>query len=1100
MPTTYHLQVPTTGRHPAPVLDAAQRAVVDHPGGPLLVLAGPGTGKTTTLVETVVDRVDDRGLAADQVLVLTFSRKAAQELRSRIGARLRDTATSPTATTFHSFCYALVRRFQDPEAFTHPLQLLSAAEQDARIRELVAGTLQTHTVQWPPVLRPALGTHGLAVELQAVISRARALGMDPAHLRALAESAQRPDWRAAAEFFEDYLDVFDAQNLIDYGELVHRALIAASYPAHQRQLHAEFSLVVVDEYQDTDPTQVALLAALAGGGRDLVAVGDPDQSIYAFRGADVGGVMRFTDDFRTAAGAPAPVLALRSTRRFGRAILAASRAVIGPLGVTGGLDRETFHRFRHPESVDPVFGDGEVVVQTFGSAAAEAEHIALMLRRAHLKEGVPWSQMAVLVRSATASLPRLQRALVDAGIPVEVAGDELPLRSAPAVAQLLQTLRVAQDLAESGEVAPASAEALLTGPIGALDASVVRSLTRVLRRIDAEIDPETNRPTQHARPSATLLAETLAKPEQLVLVDRGRAARTADRVRHVAGLLARAKQQILDRAPAEQILWDLWDGSGWPHRLSRAVERGGGAARTADRDLDAVCALFDLAARAEERGGRRTLAAFLAEVDAQQIPAETLAERGVRDDAVRLLTAHRSKGLQWRVVVVAGVQDGVWPDVRHRGSLLQPDRMSPRGPQPPASTAALLAEERRLFYVAVTRARQRLVVTAVQSPAEDGEQPSRFLTAIRPFATTPERDPLPMGRPPRPLSLRGVVAELRGLAEQTDDADLRAAALQRLGALAVTGDDGVRVGAADPDRWWGVHAVTANAVPVRPPDEPLALSGSSLNGLVSCPLSWFLSHEAKGDTASTSAQGFGLVIHALAADVVRGGTSDDPAELMSRLDTIWPQLSFAAPWVSVRERAEAQKAIGRFVTWHRSRTARTLAAEHRFEVTVPIGGDAVVLRGSMDRVEVEADDLVRVVDYKTGKNPPKATTLSTHPQLGVYQLAVEHGGVPDVPGARSGGAELVHLRLDDSAKTPGVPKVQPQSPPASGEELAAFAQLEQAVRVLRDERFDATPGPEVCGYCDFKAVCPAQPEGRTILPVPQTRRDRPMTARQEERR
>ena len=140
---------------------------------------------------------------------------------------------------------------------------------------------------------------------------------------------------------------------------------------------------------------------------------------------------------------------------------------------------------------------------------------------------------------------------------------------------------------------------------------------------------------------------------------------------------------------------------------------------------------------------------FLEEVEAQQIPADTLAERGVRGDSVRLLTAHRSKGLEWRVVVVAGVQEGSWPDVRRRGSLLQADRLGRYGLAEPLSPTAMLAEERRLFYVAVTRARERLIVTAVASPEADGEQPSRLLDDLGVAGRAPTRSTGPDADPGR---------------------------------------------------------------------------------------------------------------------------------------------------------------------------------------------------------------------------------------------------------------------------------------------------------------------------------------------------------------
>src|SRR3954469_15759352 len=214
------------------VPDEAQREVLDHcsrVGGPLLVLAGPGTGKTTTLVEAVARRIEG-GLSPDEVLVLTFSRKAAQELRERITARLGTTTAGPAAWTFHAFAYALVREHQSPEAFREPMRLLSAPEQDVALRELLRGSLDLGR-SWPASLRACLTTRGLAEEVRALLSRARELGLERADLEAIARREGRSDWAALSGFFAEYLDVLDAQGALDYAELVHRAVLLAETPA-----------------------------------------------------------------------------------------------------------------------------------------------------------------------------------------------------------------------------------------------------------------------------------------------------------------------------------------------------------------------------------------------------------------------------------------------------------------------------------------------------------------------------------------------------------------------------------------------------------------------------------------------------------------------------------------------------------------------------------------------------------------------------------------------------------------------------------------------------------------------------------------------------
>jgi superfamily I DNA/RNA helicase/RecB family exonuclease len=1075
-PVRYRLVRPPRTTAAPPRLDHSQRRVVEHPAGPLLVLAGPGTGKTTTLVESVVDRIDRRGLQPEQVLVLTFSRKAAEELRDRITGRLARTVTTPLSSTFHSFCYALVRRFQSAEEFSHPLQLLSAPEQDVRIRDLLVGSRESGRVTWPESLDAALRTRGLAEEVRSVLARARELSLDPADLESIGSVADKPEWSAVGAFFEEYLDVLDAQNLVDYSELVHRAVLLAERPDVQTALRSEFRAVFVDEYQDTDPAQVRLLQALAGDGRDLVVVGDPDQSVYGFRGADVRGILRFPDQFRDAAGQPASVVPLATTRRFGARLLLASRRVAAGLGLPGSLDRRVFESFRAPVAEGCPYGDGRVEVYTYSSSGAELDHIADLLRRAHLEDSLDWSDMAVLVRSGSRSIPALRRALVAAGVPVEVATDEVPLRFEPAVQPLLLALRVAAD---PRSVTAEQAHILLVSPLGGLDATHVRRLARELRREDRATFGDQRPP----RPSADLVRDALLDPRLLLMHDSHASRRAAA----LARLLAGARESLAAGEPPEQALWQLWSGTSWPRQLREAVDQGGAAARTAHRDLDAVCALFEMAARAEERSEHRGTSNFLAEVEAQHIPADTLADKGARGDAVRLLTAHRGKGLEWRLVVVAGVQEGLWPDVRRRGSLLQADRLSPGGLTPPPSASAMLAEERRLFYVAVTRARERLVVTAVRSPDAEGDQPSRLIEDLG------VRIEHVSGRPSRPMSLPGVVGALRRIAGDPGSAEpLRRAAAARLARLADArvGEAGDGAGPhlvpfADPGRWWGMRAPSESTQPVRP-EGPLELSGSAIEGIGQCALRWFLSREAGGATATTTAIGFGNVLHVLAQHVAEGVLEPDVAALLDHLDSVWSQLRFGAPWVSARERDQAEAALRRFVEWHSGSSRRLVATEHRFEVTVKVAGEPVVLRGAMDRVEVDADGAVVVVDLKTGKTAVTGEQVKQHAQLGAYQLAVAHGGVDDLVDpaqARPGGAELVFLRQEAGRSAPDLPKVRAQDAwqsAADGETTVPEQQIEQAVRSIREERFDASTNA-FCSMCEFRTVCPAQSEGLFVL-------------------
>ncbi|KPI25861.1 Helicase superfamily 1 UvrD-related protein [Actinobacteria bacterium OV320] len=1071
-----------------PRLDAAQRSVVDHGAGPLLVLAGPGTGKTTTLVESVAARIA-RGGDPERILVLTFSRKAAVELRDRMAHRM-GAARAPQATTFHSYCYALIRAHQDADLFVEPLRLLSGPEQDVAVRELLEGQLDLQRlglahVRWPDELRACLTTRGFADEVRAVLARSRELGLDPAALDAFAHRIGRPDWRAAAAFLAEYLDVLDLHGVIDYAELVHRAVLLAHRPEVAERLAARYDAVFVDEYQDTDPAQVRLLHALAGGGRGLVAFGDPDQSIYTFRGADVNGILDFPDAFPRPDGRPAPVEVLRTSRRSGGGLLAATRLVTQRMPLT----RLPAEKVRAHRELTAARDGGRVEVYTYPTPGTELDNVADILRRAHLEDGVPWREMAVLVRAGSRTIPTVRRALTAAGVPLDIDGDDLPLRHEPAVAPLLTALRAvatAEASAPAGDEAPAAAAdacwldtetalTLLASPLAGMDAADLRRLGRALR--------EEERAAGNALPppSDELLTRALAEPERLVAHDPTYA-RGAQRL---GALLATARQGLARGGTAEEALWALWDGTPWPTRLERAARRGGAAGRNADRDLDAVCALFATAARAEERTGGRGALNFLAEIEAEDIAADTLTRRAVRPDAVRLMTAHRAKGLEWSLVVVAGVQEGLWPDLRRRGSLLEADRIGRDGLAEPLTPGALLAEERRLFYVAATRARERLVVTAVKAPADDGDQPSRFLAelGVEPKDVT--------GRPRRPLAVAALVAELRATTvDPRASATLREAAARRLARLAALADEDGRplVPSAHPYRWWGMFEPTESKVPLRDRDQPVVLSGSALDQLANtCALQWFLGREVKADAPATVAQGFGNVVHVLADEVASGHTPADLDVLMERLDSVWNALAFDAPWKSAQEKAHARVALERFLKWHvMDRTGRTpVASEHDFDVTLEAGEYEVRIRGQMDRVEADAEGRAYVVDFKTGKHAPTAREVERHPQLAVYQLAVREGAVDEAfDGVRPapGGAELVQLRQSAAKRDGGesLPKVQAQEAieGAAGEWVGDL--LATAAGKVLDERFTPTAGQQ-CTHCAFRASCSARPEGRHVV-------------------
>jgi RecB family exonuclease len=344
-----------------------------------------------------------------------------------------------------------------------------------------------------------------------------------------------------------------------------------------------------------------------------------------------------------------------------------------------------------------------------------------------------------------------------------------------------------------------------------------------------------------------------------------------------------------------------------------------------------------------------------------------------------------------------------------------------------------------------------------------------------------------VGRPQRPLSLNGLVAHLRRtLSEPGTPEPLRRAAADRLALLGrARHRDVALVPAADPGQWWGTRGRRLADAPLRSPEEPVTLSASSLDAVLTCPAKWFLEREAGGASPSSQSQGFGLVVHTLADRIAKGELVGDREtllpELMRHVVSVWGRIAFRTPWAASRERAEVEAALGRFLDWHTAPGARTVLATERHltaEVTLP-DGQRVRLNGYADRLELDEDGKVVVVDLKTSKHPPTDKELPGNPQLGLYQHAVRHGAVDELLGrpGEPGGAELVQLRREAR----GTVKVQPQQPqePDADGRLPVEVQLMRAARVVRSEVFDAQPGKH-CEHCGFHAICPTKASG-TVL-------------------
>ena len=631
-------------------LNDPQREAVTHPEGPLLILAGPGSGKTRVITSRIAWLVTQQGVRPDEILAITFTNKAAAEMRERVH-RLLPELSGAWISTFHSMCARILRRdIEHLAPFTRDFSIHDTTERNALIKQVVKDLGYD-----PKRFRPAV--------LGGWISNEKNRAAEPGETLVVDDGSGMED-EVFSKVKAAYAERLEAQNALDFDDLLLKTLeLFDRHPGVRDSYARRFRYVLVDEYQDTNRVQYLLTAHLASGHGNLSVCGDPDQSIYGWRGADIRNILDFEEDF----GSPL-VVRLEQNYRSTKTILAAASAVIA-------------HNTRR--KAKELWTDGDegdrLVCLECGDENEEAREIAAQVRSLNAR-GSAWGQCAIFYR-----VNFMQRALESAlrlsGVPYQVVGG-LEFYSRREIRDLVAYLR------------------LLVNPRD--DQAFARVVNAPLRGVG---QTTLDRLLQWSRDRRVPLRGALRSEEAIGLV-RGRAKKG---LAEFAGILE--ELEALKDGPAGAALDAVLESIGRERWLAEMDDGEGSEVRDANvEELRAHAHEYD---RLNPAG---KLPGFLQDV---ALVSDTDAYDGA-EDAVKLMTLHSAKGLEFEHVFIAGCEEEILP---HARAVEEDPEMG-------------IEEERRLFYVGLTRARRSLTLTRAVTRLFFGDtrwaRPSSFLEELPP--------------------------------------------------------------------------------------------------------------------------------------------------------------------------------------------------------------------------------------------------------------------------------------------------------------------------------------------------------------------------------
>ena len=643
-------------------LNEAQQQAVSHPGGPLLVVAGAGSGKTRVLTRRIAWLIAARGAHPGSILAITFTNKAAAEMRERVAELVGGAARAMWVSTFHSACVRILRREHAKLGFTSSFTIYDAADQ-RRLMTMVCRDMELDPKRFAP---------------RAVLNWISNLKNELVDHESAAGRASTPTEEVYAEVYAAYQARLTAANAMDFDDLIMNTVhLLQGWPDVAEAYRRRFRHILVDEYQDTNHAQYQLIRELTDPESDLLVVGDSDQSIYAFRGASIRNILEFEDDFPDAT-----TVLLEQNYRSTQTILTAANAVISR------------NEGRKDKRLWSAEGDGDPIVGYVGDDERdEAQFIADEVDRLSDEQGVAAKDVAIFYRTNAQSRV-FEEVFIRVGLPYRVVGG-VRFYERKEVKDALAYLRV------------------LVNPRDTV--SIRRVLNEPKRGIGDRAEAAVQRlATQHDLSFWEALTRASEAPDL--------ATRSLKAIESFTGFMSELMDLAAGGAPADAVLEAALTRSGYLSTLEESTDPQDETRVENLAELVAVAREFVVNASTVDEDAPEpdeadlapgSLAAFLEQValvaDADSIPDEG-------DGVVTLMTLHTAKGLEFPVVFLTGLEDGVFPHMRAMGD------------------PAELAEERRLAYVGITRARSSLYVTRATTRSAWGapsyNPPSRFLDEL----------------------------------------------------------------------------------------------------------------------------------------------------------------------------------------------------------------------------------------------------------------------------------------------------------------------------------------------------------------------------------